>query len=80
VKGFVSAADLREIEGRRLVKFVDPVAEQEMRVAAPAVFGRQVGIILREIVCWKLDGLSRRLVPPVFVASEFVSYSMWLNM
>ena len=32
-------------EGRRLVDLVDPVAEQEMGVAAPAVLRRRVRIV-----------------------------------
>src|SRR5262245_13083187 len=40
-------SDLVDRKGCRLVHLVDPIAEQQMRVAAPAILRNAVGIVLR---------------------------------
>src|SRR4051812_36436434 len=47
--------DLFHLEWRGLVEFVDPVAEEQMCVAAPAVFRLAGRIVLRKMVAWRRD-------------------------
>ena len=49
------AADHGRIERRCLIDFVDPVTEQQMRVAALAVPWRLQRIIAGEIACREMD-------------------------
>src|SRR5260370_3545863 len=52
-----SVSDLRHIERRRLVELVDPVAEQQVGMAAPAVLGLATWVDLREVVVRRGYGL-----------------------
>ena len=46
----LSSLSRSQVIGRGLIDLVDPVAEQQMRMAAPAVERRFVGIVIREVV------------------------------
>jgi hypothetical protein len=63
-------SDLRYVERRRLVELVDPVAEQQVRLAAPAVLGLALGIVLREVVVRYRDRLAGGDVAEILVAQR----------
>src|SRR5689334_6055181 len=60
-------SDLVNVEWRGLVKLVDPVAEQQMGVAAPAVFRLAARIVLRKIMVWRRDWLAGRHVAKILI-------------
>src|ERR1043165_4549539 len=58
------------VERRRLVKLIDPVAEQQMCVTAPAVFRLAGRIVLRKIVPRQRNRLTRRDVAEILVSQR----------
>lgn len=71
----LSGSDLRQLVGRRLVDLVDPVAEEEVCMAAPAVLRRKCGVIVREIVVRQLDRHAGIDVAEIFLRQDVESYS-----
>src|SRR3954464_2879423 len=62
--------DLFHVEWRGLVKLIDPVAEQQVCVAAPAVFRLTGRVVLRKIVAWRRDRFARRDVTKILVGER----------
>src|SRR5436309_15443914 len=52
--------DLFHLEWRGLVKLIDPVTEQQVCVATPAVFRLAARVVPRKIIAWQRDRLSSR--------------------